>query len=44
MKQEVLFILLNDYADWEAAFLSSALNAGLMPGSEIKYVTKTVAL
>lgn len=43
MKQEVLFILLNDYADWEAAFLSSALNAGLMPGSEIKYVTKTVA-
>lgn len=43
MKQKVLFILLDEYADWEGAFLSSSLNAGVMPGSEIKYVTKTVA-
>ena len=43
MKQEVLFLLLNDYADWESAFISSALHAGLMPGSEIKYTSKVVA-
>ena len=43
MKQEVLFLLLNEYADWEGAFLSASLNAGVMPGSEIKYVSKTVA-
>lgn len=43
MKQEVLFLLLNDYADWEGAFLSASLNAGVMPGSEIKYIAKTLA-
>lgn len=43
MKQEVLFLLLNEYADWEGAFLSASLHAGVMPGSEIKYVSKTVA-
>ena len=43
MKQQVLFILLNEYADWEGAFLASALNAGVMPGSDTKYVCKVVA-
>lgn len=43
MKQEVLFLLLNEYADWESAFLAASLNAGVMPGSEVKYVTKVVA-
>ena len=43
MKQEVLFIILNEYADWESAFLAASLHSGLMPGSEIKYVVKTVA-
>ena len=43
MKQEVLFLLLNDYADWEGAFLSISLNAGVIPGSEVKYTPKTVA-
>lgn len=43
MKQEVLFLLLNDYADWEGAFLSISLNAGVIPGSEVKYIPKTVA-
>ena len=43
MKQQVLFILLNEYADWEGAFLASALNAGVMPGSDAKYVCKVVA-
>lgn len=43
MKQEVLFLLLNGYADWEGAFLSISLNAGVIPGSEVKYIPKTVA-
>ena len=43
MKQEVLFLLLNEYADWEGAFIASSLNAGVMPGSEVKYITKVVA-
>lgn len=42
MKKEVLFILLDDYADWEGAFLASSLNMGVMPGSETKYTVKTV--
>lgn len=42
MKQEVLFILLNEYADWEGAFLSISLNTGVIPGNEIKYIPKTV--
>ena len=25
MKQEVLFIILNEYADWESAFLAASL-------------------
>ena len=43
MKQQVLFVLLNEYADWEGAFLASALNAGVMPGNDTKYVCKVVA-
>lgn len=43
MKQEVLFLLLNEYADWESAYLAATLNAGVMPGSEVKYTTKVVA-
>ena len=43
MKEEVLFVLLNNYADWESAFLSAALNSGVMPDSKIKYTVKTVA-
>lgn len=43
MKQKVLFLLLNDYADWEGAFLASSLNAGVMPGSEVKFTAYTLA-
>ena len=32
MKQKVIFILLNDYTDWEGAFLSTALHVGVVPG------------
>ena len=40
MKQEVLFLLLNEYADWEGAFLAISLNTGVIPGSEVKYIPK----
>ena len=43
MKQEVLFIILDGYADWEGAFLATALSTGVMPGSEVKYTVRTVA-
>ena len=43
MKQEVIFLLLPEYADWEGAFLASSLHRGVMPGSEVKFVAKTVA-
>lgn len=43
MKQKVLFIILNEYTDWEGAFLSTALHVGVIPGSEIKYEVHTVA-
>ena len=39
----ILFILLDNFADWEAAFLASALRGGVMPGHtgryEIAYAT-----
>lgn len=40
MKKEIIFVLLNEYADWEGAFIASSLNAGVMPGSEVKYTTR----
>ena len=43
MKPKVLFIILNEYTDWEGAFLSTALHVGVIPGSEIKYEVYTVA-
>ena len=43
MRKEVLFVLLDEYADWEGAFLSTSLNFGVMPGSDKKYIPKTVA-
>lgn len=43
MKKEVLFVLLNDYADWEGAYVATALNKGVVPGSEIIYTTKVLA-
>lgn len=43
MKKEIIFVLLNEYADWEGAFIASSLNAGVMPGSEVKYTTRVAA-
>ena len=35
--------MLNEYTDWEGAFLSTALHVGVIPGGEIKYEVHTVA-
>lgn len=44
MKKEILFVLLNEFADWEGAYIAPNLNAGVEPGSESKYVVKTVSI
>lgn len=40
MENEVIFVLLDDFADWEGAFLAPALRCGVMPGSETRYAVK----
>lgn len=44
MKQEILFVLLNGFADWEGAYIAPSLSCGVEPGSESKYVVKTVSI
>ena len=43
MKQKVLFVILNGYADWEASYLAPALRTGVMHDSQTNYEVKTVA-
>lgn len=38
----MLFIIFNEYVDWESVFLVVFFYFGLMLGSEIKYVVKIV--
>ncbi|MGF6905942.1 type 1 glutamine amidotransferase family protein [Fusobacterium sp. PH5-44] len=40
MKKEVIFFVLNNFADWEGAFLACGLNAGIYPKNLTKYTTK----
>ena len=44
MKKEIIFVLLNEFADWEGAYIASNLNAGVKPGSPINYVVKTLSI
>jgi len=44
MKKEIILIGLNEFADWEAAFIAPALHAGVAPGRPTKYVVKTMSL
>lgn len=41
--KEIVFVILDEFADWEGSFLSSALRSGLMPGRSgthaVKYLT-----
>ena len=43
-KKEVIFVLLNEFADWEGAYISTCLNIGVKPGSPIKYTVKTLSI
>lgn len=43
MKKEVIFVLLDQYADWEGAFLASALNTGVLPGGTTPYAARTLS-
>lgn len=44
MKKEILFVLLNGFADWEAAHIAVCLNSGVKPGRPVKYIAKTFSL
>lgn len=44
MKKEIIFVLLNGFADWEAAHLAVCLNTGVKPGRPVNYMTKTLSL
>lgn len=44
MKKEIIFILLNDFADWEGAYIATCLNQGVMPGSPVKYTVRTMSV
>lgn len=44
MRKEILFVLLDNFADWEGAYIAPSLNFSVEPGRECKYVVKTVSL
>lgn len=44
MRKEIIFVLLNGFADWEAAHLAVCLNTGVKPGRPVKYTAKTLSL
>lgn len=43
MKKEILVVLLNEFADWESAYIAPFLNFGLEPGNA-HYSVKTVSV
>ena len=43
-KKEIIFVLLNNFADWEGAYIATSLNMGVKPGNSIKYKVKTLSL
>ena len=44
MKKEIIFVLLNGFADWEAAHIAVCVNAGVKPERPVKYIAKTLSL
>ncbi len=44
MKKEIIFILLNGFADWEGAHIATCLNQGVKPGSPVTYTVKTMSV
>lgn len=43
MKKEILLVLLDEFADWEGAFIAPLLNMGIEPGRE-KFIVKVLSL
>lgn len=43
-KKEIIFILLDQFADWEGAYVSTCLNIGVKPGRPVKYTVKTMSV
>ncbi len=43
-KKEVIFVLLNGFADWEGAYISTSLNIGVKPGGPVKHTVKTMSV
>lgn len=44
MKQLILLVLLNEFADWEGAFIAPSLNQSVEPGTPMKYQVKTLSV
>lgn len=42
--KEVIFVLLDQWAAWESAFLSTPLHIGVKPGNSVKYAVKTMSI
>jgi len=43
-RKEVIFILLDGFADWEGAYISTCLNVGVKPGNPVHYTVKTLSI
>lgn len=43
-KKEVIFVLLNEFADWEGAYIATCLNIGVKPGNPVNYTVKTMSV
>lgn len=42
--KEIIFVLLDQWADWESAFLNTSLSMGVKPNRPVKYVVKTMSI
>lgn len=43
-KKEIIFVLLNEFADWEGAYIATCLNVGVKPGRPVNYTVKTMSV
>lgn len=43
MNKEILFVLLDEFAEWESAFIAALLNFGTAPG-RARYTVKTLSV
>lgn len=43
-KKEMIFVLLNEFADWEGAYIATSLNQGVKPGNPVNYKVKTLSV